>query len=57
MRFNVRTCRIADVAQAHTHALLGILDRGSMAAMIAEFDCVISLLAEPNADYLSAAAM
>src|SRR5262249_59656414 len=34
-----RISRIADVAPAHTHALLGIFDRSAMAAMIAARLC------------------
>ena len=44
---NAQSCRIAGVAHAHIHALLGIFHRGLMAVVI---DCVNSLLGEPNAD-------
>jgi hypothetical protein len=40
---NARICRIEYVAQVHAHALLGIFDRSSMAAMIVDSTCAISL--------------
>jgi DNA-3-methyladenine glycosylase II len=42
-RADVRLCRIAGVAQVHTHAHFGIFPRGLMATMIAELVCVVSL--------------
>jgi hypothetical protein len=38
-----RSCRIAGVARAHTHALLDIFHRSSMASMITDSNCIISL--------------
>jgi len=45
-----RTCRIAGVAQTHTHAQLSMSTERLMATMIAELVCVISLKASrtPN---------
>jgi hypothetical protein len=48
---NYRTCRIADVARAHTHALPDIFHRSSMDAMIADSNCIFPLSGKPNAEY------
>jgi hypothetical protein len=38
--FGFTLCRIAGVARAHTHALLDIFHRSSMAAVIADSNCI-----------------
>jgi hypothetical protein len=42
---------MAGVAQAHTHAFLGIFDRSSMAAMIADSTASVRYHGKPNAEY------
>lgn len=44
-------CRIADVASTHTHALLGIFHRSSMAAVIADSTVSFRYVGKPNAEY------
>jgi hypothetical protein len=46
----VRGCRIAGVAEAHTHALPGIFDRSLMAAMIADATVLFRDQGKPIAD-------
>jgi hypothetical protein len=43
-----RICRIAGFAHAHTHALLGIFDRGSTATMIVDLTASFRYEGKPN---------
>jgi hypothetical protein len=51
-----RYCRIAIIVQAHTHALLGIFDRGSMATTIADSTASVRCEGKPIADLARVAA-
>jgi hypothetical protein len=47
---NTRSCRIAGVAEAHTHTVLSIFHRSLMAAMIADSTALFPYQDKPNAE-------
>jgi hypothetical protein len=47
-RADWRSCRIANVARAHIHALLGIFHRSLMTAMIADSTTLFRYQGKPN---------
>jgi hypothetical protein len=48
---DARFCRIADVARAHIHALLGMFHRSLMAAMVVDSAVSFRYQGKPIADY------